>query len=182
VILNAAGVLDAKAKGEVVWGSNATRKTRTTPLFITAHGRKTPPPIRSKPTEHLLNTVFMHCQAAVRAANEDGWLDSYAIVRPGQLIGGPYDNNYYLGTIAKLDRPARSVLQWDDSPRQAVRMSASSNRRSMPAYYAHLLKLDPHHALPPLLFLLLLIIAPLSPSLSSSRAPALTPSLSTTSR
>ena len=117
----------------------------------------------------------------MRAANEDGWLDSYAIVRPGQLIGGPYDNNYYLGTIAKLDRPARSVLQWDDSPRQAVRMSASGDRRSMPAYYAHLLKLDPH-ALPPLLFLLLLTIAPLSPSLSPSRAPALTPSLSTTSR
>ena len=68
VILNAAGVLDAKSKGE----------------------------------------------EAVRQANQDGWLQSYAIVRPGQLIGGPYDNNYYLGTLAKLDRPARSVLSWDD--------------------------------------------------------------------
>ena len=76
MVLNAAGVLDAKAKGE----------------------------------------------AAVREASED-WLESYAIVRPGQLIGGPYDNNYYLGTIAKLDRPARSVLQWDDSPRKAVNMA-----------------------------------------------------------
>lgn len=68
VILNAAGVLDAKSKGE----------------------------------------------DAVRKANQDGWLQSYCIVRPGQLIGGPYDNNYYLGTLAKLDRPARSVLSWDD--------------------------------------------------------------------
>ena len=52
-----------------------------------------------------------------------GWLEGYSIVRPGQLSGGPYDNNYYLGTLAKLDRPARSVLLWDDSPKNAIEMS-----------------------------------------------------------
>jgi hypothetical protein len=36
------------------------------------------------------------CEGA--GANE-GWLGSYSIVRPGQLIGGPYTNNYYLGTV-----------------------------------------------------------------------------------
>jgi uncharacterized protein YbjT (DUF2867 family) len=67
VILNAAGVLDAKAVGE---------------------------------------------DALRTAAGPQGWLESYSIVRPGQLIGGPYENNYYLGTLAKLDRPARSILLW----------------------------------------------------------------------
>jgi len=28
----------------------------------------------------------------------------YTIVRPGQLFGGPYDNNYYLGTLFQLDK------------------------------------------------------------------------------
>jgi len=28
----------------------------------------------------------------------------YTILRPGQLFGGPYDNNYYLGTIFELDK------------------------------------------------------------------------------
>ena len=31
---------------------------------------------------------------------------SYTIVRPGQLFGGPYDNNYYLGTLFQLDKDA----------------------------------------------------------------------------
>mmetsp|Transcript_11699 Transcript_11699/g.13383 ORF Transcript_11699/g.13383 Transcript_11699/m.13383 type:complete len:412 (+) Transcript_11699:57-1292(+) len=29
---------------------------------------------------------------------------TYTILRPGQLFGGPYDNNYYLGTIFELDK------------------------------------------------------------------------------
>lgn len=56
-ILNACGVLDAKAAGE---------------------------------------------QALQDAAGEDGF--SYTILRPGQLFGGPYDNNYYLGTLFQLDK------------------------------------------------------------------------------
>jgi nucleoside-diphosphate-sugar epimerase len=58
-ILNAAGVLDAKAAGEAV----------------------------------LKN-----------AASRGGY--SYTILRPGQLFGGPYDNNYYLGTLFQLDKDA----------------------------------------------------------------------------
>lgn len=56
-ILNACGVLDAKAAGEA---------------------------------------------AVKRYAKEFGC--SYTIVRPGQLFGGPYDNNYYLGTLFQLDK------------------------------------------------------------------------------
>jgi len=58
-ILNACGVLDAKAEGET---------------------------------------------AIQNAANEGGY--SYTIIRPGQLFGGPYDNNYYLGTLFQLDKDA----------------------------------------------------------------------------
>lgn len=29
---------------------------------------------------------------------------NYTILRPGQLFGGPYDNNYYLGTLFQLDK------------------------------------------------------------------------------
>ena len=41
-------------------------------------------------------------QALKDAALEDGF--SYTILRPGQLFGGPYDNNYYLGTLFQLDK------------------------------------------------------------------------------
>ena len=29
-------------------------------------------------------------------------------MRPGQLFGGPYDNNYYLGTLFQLDKDAET--------------------------------------------------------------------------
>jgi nucleoside-diphosphate-sugar epimerase len=58
-ILNACGVLDAKAAGE---------------------------------------------EAISNAAKQGGY--SYTIIRPGQLFGGPYDNNYYLGTLFQLDKDA----------------------------------------------------------------------------
>ena len=57
VVLNAAGVLDAKASGE-------------------AHVKS--------------------------VAEREGF--DWTIVRPGQLFGGPYDNNVYLGTLLKLDK------------------------------------------------------------------------------
>jgi len=86
------------------------------------------------PRLHMLTCVrARHSQAegeaALRAAcdpptdgdaSSGGCLSSYSIVRPGQLIGGPYDNNYYLGTLTKLDRPARSILLWDDSEKANV--------------------------------------------------------------
>ena len=39
-----------------------------------------------------------------KAAANGGY--SYTIIRPGQLFGGPYDNNYYLGTLFQLDKDA----------------------------------------------------------------------------
>lgn len=42
-------------------------------------------------------------EAAIQqCAQEAGF--SYTIIRPGQLFGGPYDNNYYLGTLFQLDK------------------------------------------------------------------------------
>lgn len=60
-VLNACGVLDAKAAGE---------------------------------------------EAIMKDAKDAGY--SYTIVRPGQLFGGPYDNNYYLGTLFQLDKDAKT--------------------------------------------------------------------------
>lgn len=46
-------------------------------------------------------------EAAIQAdAAKAGY--SYTIVRPGQLFGGPYDNNYYLGTLFQLDKDAET--------------------------------------------------------------------------
>ncbi len=36
---------------------------------------------------------------------------SYTIVRPGQLFGGPYDNNVYLGTLFQLDKDRPQDVQ-----------------------------------------------------------------------
>lgn len=58
-VLNACGVLDAKAAGE---------------------------------------------ESLQKAASAGGY--SYTIIRPGQLFGGPYDNNFYLGTLFQLDKDA----------------------------------------------------------------------------
>jgi len=41
-------------------------------------------------------------EALLDAAQEQGF--ACAIVRPGQLFGGPYDNNRYLGTLFQLDK------------------------------------------------------------------------------
>ena len=50
-------------------------------------------------------------EAAIEADAASGGY-SYTHVRPGQLFGGPYDNNYYLGTLFQLDKDAdtREVL------------------------------------------------------------------------
>lgn len=42
--------------------------------------------------------------ALISGARDGGY--SYTIIRPGQLFGGPYDNNYYLGTLFQLDKDA----------------------------------------------------------------------------
>eukprot|EP00536_Pseudo-nitzschia_multiseries_P004162 jgi/Psemu1/318356/estExt_fgenesh1_pm.C_680001 len=45
-------------------------------------------------------------QALMDSAAADGF--SYTILRPGQLFGGPYDNNYYLGTLFQLDKDSQT--------------------------------------------------------------------------
>jgi len=42
--------------------------------------------------------------ALIASAQQRGY--AHTIVRPGQLFGGPYDNNYYLGTLFQLDKDA----------------------------------------------------------------------------
>jgi len=54
----------------------------------------------------VLNAKAAGEQALMDAAAEDGF--SYTILRPGQLFGGPYDNNYYLGTLFQLDKDTKT--------------------------------------------------------------------------
>ena len=56
-------------------------------------------------------TAKASAEAAIKAdAEKSGY--AYTFVRPGQLFGGPYDNNVYLGTLFQLDKDAdeRDVL------------------------------------------------------------------------
>jgi nucleoside-diphosphate-sugar epimerase len=50
-----------------------------------------------------------------KASAEESLIDNakirgykYTIIRPGQLFGGPYDNNYYLGTLFQLDKDSQT--------------------------------------------------------------------------
>jgi nucleoside-diphosphate-sugar epimerase len=56
----------------------------------------------------ILNTcgVLSAKSAAETALKADAAAGGYAytVVRPGQLFGGPYDNNVYLGTLFQLDK------------------------------------------------------------------------------
>jgi len=58
----------------------------------------------------ILNACgVLDCKAAAEeAVKDDATAGGYAytVVRPGQLFGGPYDNNYYLGTLFQLDKDA----------------------------------------------------------------------------
>ena len=56
-------------------------------------------------------TAKASAEAAIKADAEQGGY-AYTFVRPGQLFGGPYDNNVYLGTLFQLDKDAdeRDVL------------------------------------------------------------------------
>ena len=75
-----------------------------------------------RPGGDVLALEALHaCGAPVDAVDEGGRSAlyvaaaagyDYTFVRPGQLFGGPYDNNYYLGTLFQLDKDAdtREVL------------------------------------------------------------------------
>ena len=56
-------------------------------------------------------TAKASAEAAIKADAEKGGY-AYTFVQPGQLFGGPYDNNVYLGTLFQLDKDAdeRDVL------------------------------------------------------------------------
>lgn len=45
-------------------------------------------------------------QSLIDESERNGY--NYSIIRPGQLFGGPYDNNYYLGTLFQLDKDAKT--------------------------------------------------------------------------
>ena len=76
-------------------------------------------------------TAKASAEAAIKADAEKGGY-AYTFVRPGQLFGGPYDNNVYLGTLFQLDKDVdeRDVLLGrGDVARTTTPSSARSGRR-----------------------------------------------------
>merc|ERR1712216_832258 len=65
-------------------------------------------------------------EAAVQAAASEAGFD-WTVVRPGQLFGGPYDNNFYLGTLFQLDKDAATravaIQQGDTAAGDTLRSS-----------------------------------------------------------
>eukprot|EP00547_Thalassionema_nitzschioides_P007124 CAMPEP_0194213604 /NCGR_PEP_ID=MMETSP0156-20130528/14320_1 /TAXON_ID=33649 /ORGANISM="Thalassionema nitzschioides, Strain L26-B" /LENGTH=307 /DNA_ID=CAMNT_0038941677 /DNA_START=186 /DNA_END=1108 /DNA_ORIENTATION=+ len=85
------------------WNSCAKNKKKRAILLSSIGVQR-----RDKMPFPILNTCgVLDAKAAgeadlIKTAAENGY--SYTIVRPGQLFGGPYDNNYYLGTLFQLDK------------------------------------------------------------------------------
>ena len=73
------------------------------------HAPPPKPPVSVRPAVQACGVLDAKAagEEAVRAdAAAAGY--AYTIVRPGQLFGGPYDNNYYLGTLFQLDKDAET--------------------------------------------------------------------------
>lgn len=88
------------------WNSYAQNQKKKRAILLSSIGVQR----RDQMPFPILNTCgVLDAKAAAEAeliqtAAENDY--SYTIVRPGQLFGGPYDNNYYLGTLFQLDKDA----------------------------------------------------------------------------
>ena len=105
--LNTPNNVDAKSNQFIVkaWNdaSNVLQKRIIMLSSIGVQRRETMPfPILN--TCGVLDAKAVGEKAVQDSAKENGF--SYTIIRPGQLFGGPYDNNYYLGTLFQLDKDA----------------------------------------------------------------------------
>lgn len=101
-VLNACGVLDAKAEAEAALKADAVRaRPRSARPRTPALGTRPPAPLRPGLRRRRPASAAPTCRQA--ASGYDA-----CIVRPGQLFGGPYDNNYYLGTLFQLDKDANT--------------------------------------------------------------------------
>jgi hypothetical protein len=67
--------------------------------------------------KNIGETAVIENAAANTTTTKAGGGYAYTIIRPGQLFGGPYTNNYYLGTLFQLDKDSTGdiVIQTGDT-------------------------------------------------------------------
>jgi nucleoside-diphosphate-sugar epimerase len=103
--LNTPNNVDAKANEFIakVWNA-ACKVAQKRIIMLSSIGvqRREQMPFPVLNTCGVLDAKAAGEKAIKDSAKERGY--SYTIVRPGQLFGGPYDNNYYLGTLFQLDK------------------------------------------------------------------------------
>ena len=105
--LNTPNNVDAKANEFIVksWQSAAkVQKKRAIMLSSIGVQRRDSMPFPVLNACGVLDAKAFGEDAIQKCAEESGF--SYTIIRPGQLFGGPYSNNYYLGTLFQLDKDA----------------------------------------------------------------------------
>jgi nucleoside-diphosphate-sugar epimerase len=105
--LNTPSNVDAKANAFLVQAWNAAAKvTKKRIIMLSSIGvqRRETMPFPILNACGVLDAKAAGEEAISNAAKQGGY--SYTIIRPGQLFGGPYDNNYYLGTLFQLDKDA----------------------------------------------------------------------------
>lgn len=105
--LNTPNNVDAKSNEFIVKAWNkACKATQKRIIMLSSIGvqRRESMPFPILNTCGVLDAKAAGEKAIEDAAKENGY--SYTIIRPGQLFGGPYDNNYYLGTLFQLDKDA----------------------------------------------------------------------------
>mmetsp|Transcript_10837 Transcript_10837/g.23097 ORF Transcript_10837/g.23097 Transcript_10837/m.23097 type:complete len:317 (-) Transcript_10837:161-1111(-) len=86
------------------WAAAGDKRKRMVLMSSIGVRRRTEPPFPILNACGVLDAKADCEEAMQKDALAAGY--GYTIVRPGQLFGGPYDNNYYLGTLFQLDKDA----------------------------------------------------------------------------
>ena len=105
--LNTPNNVDAKSNDFIVQAWNAACKVmQNRAIMLSSIGvqRREQMPFPILNTCGVLDAKAAGEKSIQNFAKKQGY--SFTIIRPGQLFGGPYDNNYYLGTLFQLDKDA----------------------------------------------------------------------------
>jgi len=103
--LNTPNNVDAKSNEFIVQAWNAACKVMQKRIIMLSSigvQRRDQMPFPILNSCGVLDAKAAGEKAIQDSAKERGY--AYTIIRPGQLFGGPYDNNYYLGTLFQLDK------------------------------------------------------------------------------
>jgi len=107
--LNTPNNIDALANQLIIsaW-NNAVKVQQKRAVLLSSIGvqRRTQMPFPILNTCGVLDAKAIAEQSLIDDAAKNNY--NYSIIRPGQLFGGPYTNNYYLGTLFQLDKDVKT--------------------------------------------------------------------------